>query len=337
MKLWEHPRLTGALCAAAVLACAAMPAAFLAVTDAAYIGRVVPVAEPYTAPTPAADDYYILRQLAARRQDSAELPRAEEPTAPGTPKMYIGASASLESMNYADAATADAAEQALQRLADCGVLPGDWAVQQDTAAEEESYTDYDGRWYDLSAAFCATDSLGFVTVRRYTLQGDMLLTRSSVTMDSRTGAVVEVWLSLPAGDAEALPLPDETALRAFAAQAGLESLGDWAVPADSAYRCALCSENGQALITASTHPYTYGSYRHSRRPVVLQPEPAENVKGGSVSKHPSTHAMRCGCHAGEARAKAAPRSGEAAEPVRPEGPYPLPFTTRLKNQKRRPT
>ena len=212
MKLWEHPRLTGALCAAAVLACAAMPAAFLAVTDAAYIGRVVPVADPYTAPTPAADDYYILRQLAARRQDSAELPRAEEPTAPGTPKMYIGASASLESMNYADAATADAAEQALQRLADCGVLPGDWAAQQDTA-EADSYTDYDGRWYDLSAAFCATDSLGFVTVRRYTLQGDMLLTRSSITMDSRTGAVVEVWLSLPAGDAEALPLPDETALR----------------------------------------------------------------------------------------------------------------------------
>ena len=51
MKLWEHPRLMGALCAAAVLACAAMPAAFLAVTDAAYIGRVVPVADPYTAPT----------------------------------------------------------------------------------------------------------------------------------------------------------------------------------------------------------------------------------------------------------------------------------------------
>lgn len=220
----------------------------------------MPVADPYTAPTPTADDYYILRQLAARRQDSAMLPRTEEPTAPGTPKMYIGASASLQSMSYADAATADAAEQALQRLADCGVLPGDWAVQQDTAAEEDSYTDYDGRWYDLSAAFCATDSLGFVTVRRYTLQGDMLLTRSSVTMDSRTGAVVEVWLSLPAEDAEALPLPDETALRAFAAQAGLESLGDWAVPADSAYRCALCSENGRALITASTHPYTYGSY-----------------------------------------------------------------------------
>lgn len=28
MKLWEHPRLMGALCAAAVLACAAMPPPF---------------------------------------------------------------------------------------------------------------------------------------------------------------------------------------------------------------------------------------------------------------------------------------------------------------------
>ena len=259
MKLWEHPRLTGALCAAAVLACAAMPAAFLAVTDAAYIGRVVPVADPYTAPTPTADDYYILRQLAARRQDSAELPRAEEPTAPGTPKMYIGASASLESMNYADAATADAAEQALQRLADCGVLPGDWAAQQDTA-EADSYTDYDGRWYDLSAAFCATDSLGFVTVRRFGMTDNALFTRYSVTMDSRTGTVVEAWLSMAGTDAENTPLPTETALRSFAAQAGLESLGDWAAPADSPYGCALYSANGGALITASTHPYTYQDY-----------------------------------------------------------------------------
>lgn len=259
MKLWEHPRLMGALCAAAVLACAAMPAAFLAVTDAAYIGRVVPVADPYTASTPTADDYYILRQLAARRQDSAELPRAEEPAAPGTPKMYIGASASLESMSYADAATADAAEQALQRLADCGVLPGDWAAQQDTA-EADSYTDYDGRWYDLSAAFCATDSLGFVTVRRFGMTDNALFTRYSVTMDSRTGTVVEAWLSMAGADAENTPLPTETALRSFAAQAGLESLGDWAAPADSPYGCALYSTNGGALITASTHPYTYQDY-----------------------------------------------------------------------------
>ena len=49
-------------------------------------------------------------------------------------------------------------------------------------------------------------------------------------------------------------------LRSFAAQAGLESLGDWAAPADSPYGCALYSANGGALITASTHPYTYQDY-----------------------------------------------------------------------------
>ena len=48
--------------------------------------------------------------------------------------------------------------------------------------------------------------------------------------------------------------------RSFAAQAGLESLGDWAAPADSPYGCALYSTNGGALITASTHPYTYQDY-----------------------------------------------------------------------------
>ena len=219
MKLWEHPRLIGALCAAAVLACAAMPAAFLAVTDAAYIGRVVPVADPYTAPTPTADGYYILRQLqpAVRTAPCCRGLRSDRTRHPQNVHRGVR---KLQSMSYADAATADAAEQALQRLADCGVLPGVWAAQQDTAAEEDSYTDYDGRWYDLNAAFCATDSLGFVTVRRYTLQGDLLLTRSSVTMDSRTGAVVEVWLSLPAEDAEALPLPDETGLRALQRRPG---------------------------------------------------------------------------------------------------------------------
>ena len=66
MSLWRYPRTAAALCIAAVLACAAAPAAFLAASDAAYFGRVETVADPYRAPTPTADDYYILRQLAAR-------------------------------------------------------------------------------------------------------------------------------------------------------------------------------------------------------------------------------------------------------------------------------
>lgn len=116
MSLWRHPRTAAALCIAAVLACAAAPAAFLAASDAAYFGRVETVADPYRAPTPTADDYYILRQLAARGQDTTArqtTPQQEQDAAPQTPKVYIGASASIESMTWADTATTTAAENAL--------------------------------------------------------------------------------------------------------------------------------------------------------------------------------------------------------------------------------
>lgn len=52
MSLWRYPRTAAALCIAAVLACAAAPAAFLAASDAAYFSRVETVADPYRAPTP---------------------------------------------------------------------------------------------------------------------------------------------------------------------------------------------------------------------------------------------------------------------------------------------
>ena len=208
MSLWNHPRLTAALCTVAVLGCAAAPAVFLAAADAASLGRVETVADPYVAPTPTADDYYILRQLA-----------------------------------------------------ETGAVPAAWAAEAlDTAETGESYTDWDGKYYSLDATYCVTDSLGFVTVRRFGMTDNALFTRYSVTMDSRTGTVVEAWLSMAGNAAENTPLPTETALRSFAAQAGLESLGDWAAPADSPYGCALYSTNGGALITASTHPYTYQNY-----------------------------------------------------------------------------
>lgn len=65
MKLWKKPRLAAALCAVVVLVCAAAPAVFLSVVDAASLGHSQAVADPYTAPTPTADDYYLLRQLSA--------------------------------------------------------------------------------------------------------------------------------------------------------------------------------------------------------------------------------------------------------------------------------
>ena len=240
MILWNHPRLTAALCTVAVLGCAAAPAVFLAAADAASLGRVETVADPYVAPTPTADDYYILRQLAARSRN-AESEREQRPAEVLTaPKMYIGASASLQSMQYADSAAAEAAENALRQLAETGAVPAAWAAEAlDTAETGESYTDWDGRYYYLDETYCVTDSLGFVTVRRFGMTDNALFTRYSVTMDSRTGTVVEAWLSMAGTDAENTPLP---------------------TPADSPYGCALYSTNGGALITASTHPYTYQDY-----------------------------------------------------------------------------
>ena len=85
---------------------------------------------PTVAPTPTADDYYILRQLAARSRNARRAEREQRPAEVLTaPKMYIGASASLQSMQYADSAAAEAAENALRQLAETGAVPAAWAAE----------------------------------------------------------------------------------------------------------------------------------------------------------------------------------------------------------------
>ena len=256
MSLWNHPRLTAALCTVAVLGCAAAPAVFLAAADAASLGRVETVADPYVAPTPTADDYYILRQLAARSRN-AETEREQRPAEVLTaPKMYIGASASLQSMQYADSAAAEAAENALRQLAETGAVPAAWAAEAlDTAETGESYTDWDGRYYYLDETYCVTDSLGFVTVRRFGMTDNALFTRYSITMDSRTP---KMYIAASA-TLQSMQYA-ESAPPGVADNALLQRAGACAVPADSPYGCALYSTNGGALITASTHPYTYQDY-----------------------------------------------------------------------------
>ena len=157
MSLWNHPRLTAALCTVAVLGCAAAPAVFLAAADAASFGRVETVPDPYVAPTPTADDYYILRQLAARGQDTTArqtTPQQEQDAAPQTPKVYIGASASIESMTWADTATTTAAENALWQLAESSAVPRFWVEQTvgDTV-DYGSYTAANGQYYNLNSAY----------------------------------------------------------------------------------------------------------------------------------------------------------------------------------------
>ena len=309
MKLWQHPRLAGALCALAVLVCAAAPAVFLAAADAAALGRTAAVQDPYTAPVPSGDDYYLLRQLterAAQRQTVYTPPLQGD--AAQDRMLYVGARSDIGGMT-ADTTYRDTMDAVLQDLAESGALAPAWAAWACDWAETGPYTDYDGTQYWLEMPYYATDSLGFITLKRFALdETGTLYTACSLTMDSRTGAVVDIWLSAPydyfggraaqqaaleaaaeaaaaAGSAEP-PMPDEAALHAFAEQAGLAALGDWAVPQDSLYPHALYSQNGAALITASLYPYTTmtgsvsgGETAHTRWvfSLTLQPCTAEEL------------------------------------------------------------
>lgn len=265
MSLWQHTRVVAGLCAAAVLVCAAMPAVFLTAVDAAVLGRSAVVEDAYVSPTPKGEDYYILRQLTARQQQSGgsyQPLEEQEDRTPSALKMYIGAQNSLESMSngyyYRDTAAA-----ALQNLADSGVLSEDWVKLAVDWGESVYYEPYNGMSFDLSVPYYATDSLGFVTLKRFALEQGSLYTVFSLTMDSRTGVVTQVWISAPRQGDTPPAAPDEAGLRAFADQAGLENLGDWAAPENSPYTHALYSANGEALITAAVSPYEYNTWANN--------------------------------------------------------------------------
>lgn len=265
MNLWQHPRWMTGLCAAAVLGCAAAPAAFLAAVDAAALGRSAPVREPYVAPVPSGEDYYILRQLTAQQQQQNIAPPDPQEAGPDEEqpplKLYVSARSSLESMTNGSEYR-DTVDAALQNLADQGVLDRqwvDWATDW-PAVDEAYYTGDDGWYYSLDVPYYATDSLGFVTLKRFALEQGSLYTAFSMTMDSRTGVITQLWISAPRTGDTPLPTPGEDALRAFAAQAGLENLGDWAVPENCPYPNALYSRNGEALIAALVSPYEYSGW-----------------------------------------------------------------------------
>ena len=132
------------------------------------------------------------------------------------------------------------------------------------------FYDAGGAEYWLSYPYYSVDTLGFVTITMFTLRGQQARTAWTLTLDSRTGQVVSLWLSAeaPLGEvewtdgeqavlehADPLPTPDKDALLAWANELGLETLGDWTEPGGS-YTNALYSPNGRALLTAACHPYT---------------------------------------------------------------------------------
>ena len=263
-------RLT-VLCALAVACSAAAPAAVLAAADARTMNTVRRSAQPFTASVPCADDYYILRQLTLRNEGRNEQPR-ELPDLPNADRgLFIGASTSLSTMTAGYESIYEKARAALEHLADSGVLPAPWLDAMVTPEQQAGmFYDAGGAEYWLSYPYYSVDTLGFVTITMFTLRGQQARTAWTLTLDSRTGQVVSLWLSAeaPFGEvewtygeqavperADPLPTPDKDALLAWANELGLETLGDWTEPGGS-YSNALYSPNGRALLTAACHPYT---------------------------------------------------------------------------------
>ena len=165
----------------------------------------------------------------------------------------------------------DKARAALEHLADSGVLPAPWLDAMVTPEQQAGmFYDAGGAEYWLGYPYYSVDTLGFVTITMFTLRGQQARTAWTLTLDSRTGQVVSLWMSVeaPLGEVEwtngeqavlehanPLPAPDKDALLAWANELGLETLGDWTEPGGS-YANALYSPNGRALLTASSHPYT---------------------------------------------------------------------------------
>ena len=233
--------------------------------------------------------------------------------------LYVGARSDIGGMT-ASSVYRDTMDAVLQDLAASGGAgPPTGPPGPATGPRPARTPTTTARKYWLEMPYYATDSLGFITLKRFALdETGTLYTACSLTMDSRTGAVVDIWLSAPydyfggraaqqaaleaaaeaalqataTGEADAAagsaepPMPDEAALHAFAEQAGLAALGDWAVPQDSLYPHALYSQNGAALITASLYPYTTmtgsvsgGETAHTRwvYSLTLQPCTAEEL------------------------------------------------------------
>lgn len=274
------------LCALAVACSAAAPSAVLAAADARTMNTVRRSAQPFTAAVPCADDYYILRQLTLRSEGRIVQPREDSDAGDAGRGLYIGASTSVYAMTAGYTAIYDKARTALEDLADKGILPAPWLDAIATPERQSNMIYRSGSAeYWLDYPYYSVDTLGFVTITMFTLRGEQPCTAWTLTLDSRTGQVVSLWLSAEprwaqvesADDkqvllrADPLPAPDQDALLAWANELGLETLGDWAEPGGS-YSSALYSRNGQALLTAACHPYTVGERTYWYLSMAVTPE-----------------------------------------------------------------
>ena len=157
------------------------------------------VADPYTAPTPTGKDYYLLRQLRARQTQRTAVEAEPAEAAPMRPQIYISQNASyFGSMDWNTDYKITVAD-ALQSLADAGAIPQPWVdcALDWTDTESPDYTDYSGSYYPMNTVYYTFDSVGVLVLRRCMVLDGSVCTALSLTMDSRTGQVISVWISAP--------------------------------------------------------------------------------------------------------------------------------------------
>lgn len=233
-----------ALCAMAVLACAGVLAVVFRLTDADRLGSTG--TQQPAAPTQADDgDFYLLRQLCVRG-GSYIRPQDEG-------SLYVPGTDIVDEMPC-DATLNKEAIRCFDTLVEQGILADGWRQAALQNWEEGYGVEYNNKFYDTASTYYTSDSLGFLELLRLEANGDAteLHNRFALTVDSRTGAIISVWIL----SEQPYALPDAQALAAFAAQAGLADLGDWAPSEDPRYPNALYSTRGQALVNAAVHPYT---------------------------------------------------------------------------------
>lgn len=173
MKLWKKPRLAAALCAVVVLVCAAAPAVFLSVVDAAQPGAQPGRGRPLHGTHPHGGR--LLPAAAAQRRQLTQSKYTFQPGDTGQerkPLIYYNNQANdlTDMTNGWD--YVDTVNTALQSLADAGAISQAWA---DYAAdwystEETTLTTYDERQYSLTVPYYSVDSLGLVTFKRFAVQ-----------------------------------------------------------------------------------------------------------------------------------------------------------------------
>ena len=250
-RLWRRlGRRTRALlavvCSVAVLVLAlGAPALLFAVTDELRFARPTDAGTSYQSRTVDGEDIYLVRQLKDREQAQINSFIAMATSQDTTQALYLPAVTDDISRMQSSPQLCTQCANLLQSLADLEILDSAWLNEMQFMVTQNP-----------EGIYGSSDSMGFLTIC-YFPSGDVGLQQMSMTIESRTGKMVSLQLSLtgsgrPAPNAEAL-------LRGWVQLNDLDILGDWTVPTGTRWESTgLYSARGGLLATCISCPLSTG-------------------------------------------------------------------------------